>query len=77
MESSRSPKMGHSGARCCPSDLLARPGPRTRQEVTWVGPTSSDALIWPIFTPPNGNPSIISRNREFLHHSTAAAIPRS
>ena len=65
MEASKSPKMGQRGARGRPGDLWARPTPRPRKEAAWVGPTSSGALLLPIFTPPRENPSIGSRIANF------------
>ena len=44
------------GCRGHPGRLLARPGPRPQQEVAWVGPTSSGALLLPIFRVPRGKP---------------------
>ena len=57
---SGSPKEGQRWRRGLPGGLLARPGPRSRQEVAWVGPTSSGALLWPIFRVLRGNPRRLS-----------------
>ncbi|KAI5006513.1 hypothetical protein ZWY2020_033756 [Hordeum vulgare] len=57
--------MGQRGATGLPDDPWVRPGPRSRQEAAWVGPTYSGALLQPILTPARENPSITSRIANF------------